>query len=86
MTIETPSVLSRYPEYEATIGIEVHVQLNTNTKIFCSCPNQFGDTPNKNICPVCTGLPGSLPVLNKRVVDSAILVGLATRGDIAKVT
>lgn len=79
-------VLDRYPEFEATIGIEVHVQLNTNTKIFCSCPNQFGDAANKNICPTCVGHPGSLPVLNKKVVDSAIMAGLATHCEIAKVS
>ncbi len=72
------SILAHYPDYEATIGIEVHVQLATATKIFCSCPNQFGNQPNTNICPVCVGHPGTLPVLNKRAVDYAILAGLAT--------
>ena len=84
--MKTNTFLDQHPDYEVTIGIEVHVQLNTNTKIFCGCPNQFGDTPNKNICPVCTGQPGALPVLNKRVVDSAIIVGLATRCEVAKVS
>lgn len=74
--------LSLYPEYEATIGIEVHVQLKTNSKIFCSCPNRFGDAPNSNICPVCTGLPGSLPVLNKTVINYGIMAGLATNSSI----
>jgi hypothetical protein len=54
------SVLSRYPEYEATIGIEVHVQLTTQSKIFCACPNKIETTPNINICPICTGHPGVL--------------------------
>ena len=86
MTHKVAAALDRYPEYEATIGIEVHVQLKTNSKIFCSCPNQFGDTPNKNICVVCTGQPGTLPVLNRKVVDSAIMAGLATNCKISKVT
>jgi aspartyl-tRNA(Asn)/glutamyl-tRNA(Gln) amidotransferase subunit B len=71
--------------YKANIGIEVHVQLKTNSKIFCSCPNRFGNKPNKNICPTCTGHPGVLPVLNKQVVDSAIMLGLATKCTISKV-
>jgi aspartyl-tRNA(Asn)/glutamyl-tRNA(Gln) amidotransferase subunit B len=80
------NILDRYPEYEAKIGIEVHVQLNTKTKIFCFCPNQFGEIPNKNICPICSGYPGTLPVLNKKVVDHAIMAGLATHCDISKVS
>lgn len=72
------SILLHYPAYEATIGIEVHVQLATATKIFCSCPNQFGSQPNTQICPICVGHPGTLPVLNKKAVDYAILAGLAT--------
>ncbi|MFH0898797.1 MAG: Asp-tRNA(Asn)/Glu-tRNA(Gln) amidotransferase subunit GatB [bacterium] len=75
---ETKNILNTYPTYQATIGIEVHVQLNTNSKIFCSCLNKFGDTPNTNICPICCGHPGTLPVLNKKVVENAILAGLAT--------
>ncbi len=80
-TIST--ILDAYPEYEATIGIEVHVQLNTQSKIFCSCPNVFGKKPNTNICPVCTGQPGSLPALNKRAVEYAVMAGLATNCDIS---
>ena len=52
-------------KYEAVIGLEVHVQLNTQTKAFCGCPTEFGNQPNTQVCPVCLGLPGSLPVLNK---------------------
>jgi len=82
--IKNVNVLERYPTYEATIGIEVHVQLKTNSKIFCNCPNKFGAQPNSNICPVCSGHPGVLPVLNKKVVDYAIMAGLATNCTIAK--
>ncbi len=72
------SVFERYPEYRLDIGIEVHVQLNTKTKIFCSCSNEQTDQPNKFICPVCSGHPGVLPVLNKEVINKAIQAGLAT--------
>ena len=64
-------------KYEVVIGLEVHVQLLTKTKIFCACSNQFGDAPNVNTCPVCLGLPGTLPVLNKRAVELAIEAALA---------
>ena len=64
-------------EYETVIGLEVHVELATKTKIFCSCSTQFGGAPNTHTCPVCTGMPGSLPVLNKQVVEYALAVGLA---------
>jgi aspartyl-tRNA(Asn)/glutamyl-tRNA(Gln) amidotransferase subunit B len=80
----TPSVLDRYPDYEVVIGIEVHVQLKTATKIFCTCANEISKEPNKNICQICTGQPGALPVLNKHVVDSAILAGLALQCSIAQ--
>ena len=63
--------------WETVIGLEVHVELATRTKLFCSCPNEFGAEPNTNICPVCLGLPGSLPVLNERVVEFALRVGEA---------
>ncbi len=59
------------------IGLEVHVELATKTKIFCGCSTAFGQAPNTQICPVCTGMPGTLPVLNKKVVDYALAVGLA---------
>lgn len=65
-------------EYETVIGLEVHVELATKTKIFCGCSTEFGGAPNTHTCPVCTGMPGSLPVLNKQVVEYAIAVGLAT--------
>ncbi len=65
-------------QYETVIGLEVHVELATKTKIFCSCSTQFGGAPNTHTCPVCTGMPGSLPVLNKQVVEYATAVGLAT--------
>ena len=64
--------------YETVIGLEVHVELATKTKIFCGCSTAFGGAPNTHTCPVCTGMPGSLPVLNKEVVNKAIAVGLAT--------
>src|ERR1700716_1669658 len=69
-----PDVLAKY---EPVIGLEVHVQLLTNSKIFCGCSNRFGDAPNSNTCPVCLGLPGTLPILNKRVVEMATLASLA---------
>ncbi|MDD6633209.1 MAG: Asp-tRNA(Asn)/Glu-tRNA(Gln) amidotransferase subunit GatB [Lachnobacterium sp.] len=64
--------------YETVIGLEVHVELATKTKIFCACSTEFGGAPNTHTCPVCTGQPGSLPVLNKQVVEYAVAVGLAT--------
>ena len=65
-------------DYEMVIGLEVHCELKTKTKIFCSCPTTFGAAPNTHVCPVCLGLPGTLPVLNRKVVDYAIKAGLAT--------
>ena len=70
--------------YETVIGLEVHVELATKTKIFCSCSTEFGGAPNTHTCPVCTGMPGSLPVLNKQVVEYAMAVGLATNCDITR--
>jgi aspartyl-tRNA(Asn)/glutamyl-tRNA(Gln) amidotransferase subunit B len=70
-------------QFEVVIGLEVHVELNTNTKMFCGCANQFGDVPNTNVCPICLGLPGSLPAVNKRAVESSISIGLALGCQIA---
>ncbi len=66
-------------KFEAVIGLEVHAQLLTNTKIFCGCSTKFGNEPNSNVCPICLGHPGVLPVLNKKVVEFAVLMGLATK-------
>jgi aspartyl-tRNA(Asn)/glutamyl-tRNA(Gln) amidotransferase subunit B len=71
-------------EYEAIIGLEVHAQLLTDSKIFCSCSTVFGAAPNSHTCPVCTGLPGSLPVVNRKVVEFAIKMGLATHCSISR--
>lgn len=71
-------------QYETVIGLEVHVELATKTKIFCACSTQFGGAPNTHTCPVCTGMPGSLPVLNKQVVEYAIAIGLATNCEITR--
>ena len=69
-------------EYEAVMGLEVHVELATATKLFCGCPNEFGSEPNTNVCPVCLGLPGSLPVLNRKVVEYALRLGEALHFDV----
>ena len=74
-----PGVLAKYA---AVIGLEVHVQLLTKTKIFCGCSTRFGDPPNTNVCPVCLGLPGTLPVLNKRAVEMAMRASLALHGTV----
>lgn len=71
-------------QYETVIGLEVHVELATKTKIFCGCSTAFGGAPNTHTCPVCTGMPGSLPVLNKQVVEYAMAVGLATNCEITR--
>jgi len=73
-TALSPDVLAKY---EPVIGLEVHVQLLTASKVFCGCANKFGSEPNTNICPVCLGLPGSLPVLNAKAVEFAVLASLA---------
>jgi aspartyl-tRNA(Asn)/glutamyl-tRNA(Gln) amidotransferase subunit B len=71
-------------EYEVVIGLEVHAQLSTETKIFCGCSTKFGAEPNSQTCPVCLGMPGVLPVLNKKVVESAVKMGIATNSKILK--
>lgn len=76
---------AQYPDYETVIGIEVHVQLKTRSKLFCSCQNKFGADQNSNVCEVCLGLLGTLPVLNKRAVDFAIKAGIATNCSISRV-
>src|SRR3970040_2535933 len=75
--------MNREPEYEAVIGLEVHAHLLTASKIFCGCSTRFGEAPNSQTCPVCLGLPGVLPVLNKKAVEFAIRTALAVRGLIA---
>lgn len=71
-------------QYETVIGLEVHVELSTASKIFCACSTAFGEKPNTNCCPVCTGMPGTLPKLNRKVVEHAILAGLALNCNISK--
>ncbi|MCM1191555.1 MAG: Asp-tRNA(Asn)/Glu-tRNA(Gln) amidotransferase subunit GatB [Butyrivibrio sp.] len=71
-------------QYETVIGLEVHVELATRTKIFCGCSTAFGGRPNSHTCPVCTGMPGSLPVLNRKVLEYAVAVGLATNCEITR--
>ena len=73
-------------DYEAIIGLEVHAELSTKTKIFCSCPTDFGGKPNTQVCPICMAMPGALPVLNKKVVEYAVKAGLATNCEITSVS
>jgi aspartyl-tRNA(Asn)/glutamyl-tRNA(Gln) amidotransferase subunit B len=69
--------------YEAVIGLEIHAQLLTNTKIFCGCPTAFGAAPNTQTCPVCTGMPGVLPVMNRKAIEFVIRTGIALKCDIS---
>ena len=71
-------------DYEIVMGIEVHAELSTKTKIFCSCPTKFGAAPNTQVCPICMAMPGTLPVLNEKVVEYAVKAGLATNCEISK--
>ncbi|NDJ12877.1 MAG: Asp-tRNA(Asn)/Glu-tRNA(Gln) amidotransferase subunit GatB [Acidobacteriia bacterium] len=83
MEIASPELISKY---ESVIGLEVHVQLSTRTKIFCGCPTSFGAAPNSNVCPVCCGLPGALPVLSRQAVELAIRGALALNCEIRPVS
>ena len=71
--------------YETVIGLEVHIELLTETKIFCSCPTEFGGEPNTHVCPVCLGLPGTLPTLNKKAVELSVRAGLAAGCEITPI-
>ena len=71
-------------DYEKVMGLEVHAELSTKTKIFCSCPTEFGAEPNTHVCPVCMAMPGALPVLNEKVVEYAVKAGLATNCEISR--
>ncbi len=84
----TPTTLVPFDEvlerYDPALGLEVHVELNTHTKMFCGCPASFGEEPNTSVCPVCLGLPGAMPVVNGTAVESAIRIGLALNCEIAE--
>src|SRR5574344_1034359 len=78
--------MSIYDEYDVVIGLEVHAELSTKTKIYCGCTTEFGGSPNTHCCPICTGMPGALPVLNEKVVGYALRAGLATDCSISNVS
>ena len=71
-------------QFDPTMGLEVHVELNTESKMFCGCATEFGAEPNTQVCPVCLGLPGAMPVMNRKAVESAIRIGLALNCEIAE--
>ena len=73
-----------YEAYEAVIGLEIHVQLSCRTKMFCQCPNQAGDEPNRNTCPICLWLPGNLPRFSEEALEKAVLAGLALNCELQK--
>src|ERR671918_3086379 len=87
MTVSAPALLG-YDEvvaqFDPVLGLEVHVELNTASKMFCGCSTEFGAPPNTQVCPVCLGLPGALPVANEKAVESAIRIGLALNCSIAE--
>ena len=83
-TAELLSFDDALASYDPAMGLEVHVELNTNTKMFCGCPATFGGEPNTQTCPTCLGLPGSMPVVNGKAVESAIRIGLALNCEIAE--
>ena len=70
--------------YDVVIGLEIHAELKTKTKVFCDCKNEFGAKPNQNTCPVCTGMPGALPIINKKAVELCIKAGLCFGSEINK--
>src|SRR3954447_3733668 len=82
-TVSLPSYDDVVARYEPVIGLETHVELGTRTKMFCGCPTEFGAEPNTQVCPVCLGLPGSLPVANKAAIEATIRIGLALNCSIA---
>src|SRR3954466_987012 len=82
-TVSTMSFEEALERFDPTFGLEVHVELNTSTKMFCGCATEFGAEPNTQVCPVCLGLPGALPVVNRTAVESAIRIGLALNCSIA---